>query len=307
MTYYIMLDVGGTKIKTGILSKEGILLNDKISFYDSGSNRSKNEIFDNFADIIDNLILQIDDAQKQIAGIGMAFPGPFDYKNGVSKMIGLGKYDAIYGCDFKKELMESIQKTAAAKWLDKDLTFVFIHDVEAFAMGESNFGTALECQRVMYLCIGTGSGSSFTEDKKVLKLPADNFPENGWIYKTPFKDSIIDDYISGRGLQKISGKYFKEPVDGINLYNLAVSKEEGALLTFKEFGSYLTEAIVPFLKSFSPDCLVLGGQISKSFSFFGAELNQYCKEHQILLQLTKDTSGSILKGLFIQVRTDVTE
>jgi glucokinase len=296
-----MLDVGGTKIKGGILNESGILLNGRIHSFDSKSNRSKDEIFDNFADIIEVLSEQIEDTRKQIMGIGLAFPGPFDYANGISKMLGLNKYDTIYDCDFKKELLEKMNKKSALVWMKKDLPFAFVHDVEAFAIGESHCGTAADYHRVMYLCIGTGSGSSFSEDKNILKVKTDNFPENGWIYKTPFKDSIIDDYVSSRGLSKISEKFLGEAVEGSILYRLAAENQEGAILTFREFGHNAAEALIPYLESFKPGCLVLGGQISKSYSFFGAELEQYCKEHQITVSLAEDTSVSILKGLFIQI------
>lgn len=302
MKYYVMLDVGGTKIKGGILNENGILLDGRIHSFDSKSNRSKDEIFDNFADIIEVLSEQIEDSGKQITGIGLAFPGPFDYTNGISKMIGLNKYDSIYDCDFKKELLEKLRKKNAVVWLKEDFPFVFVHDVEAFAIGESHFGTAAGCHRVMYLCIGTGSGSSFSEDKNILKERTDNFPENGWIYKTPFKDSIIDDYVSSRGLKKISEKFFGEPIEGSVLFSLAAKNQEGALLTFREFGNNVAEALIPYLEAFKPDCLVLGGQISKSYCFFGAELEQYCRKQQITISLAEDTSVSILKGLFVQIR-----
>lgn len=301
MIYYVMLDVGGTQIKGGILTETGRLLHD-ISTFDAKSNRPKEEIFVNFADIISNLIDTIEEPDKCIAGIGFAFPGPFDYEHGISKMIGLNKYDSIYNCDFRQELIAVIKKKGTYKYFRKDFSLAFVHDVEAFAIGESHFGTAAGFSRAMYLCIGTGSGTSFTEDKIVLKKETINFPENGWIYKTPFRDSIIDDYVSSRGLQKLSAKYLKDPVEGRILYDQAVRGEETALLTFKEFGSDIKEAIEPFLESFSPDCLVLGGQVSKSFCFFGAELEQYCKEHQIAVRLTEDTSVSILKGLYVRTR-----
>ena len=107
MIYYLMFDVGGTKIKAGILTETGNLLDGQISSFDSGANRPKEEIFNNFTEIIHILIDRITDTGKQIGGIGMAFPGPFDYENGVSRMAGLNKYDAIYGCDFKKELRKN--------------------------------------------------------------------------------------------------------------------------------------------------------------------------------------------------------
>ena len=45
MNYYLMFDVGGTKIKAGILTETGELLNNQMNSFDSGANRAIDEIF----------------------------------------------------------------------------------------------------------------------------------------------------------------------------------------------------------------------------------------------------------------------
>ncbi len=75
MTYYLMLDVGGTYIKGGIITEHGSLYRDAIHSFDAKAKRSADEIFDNIVQILNVLADQIHETDWSIGGIGMAFPG----------------------------------------------------------------------------------------------------------------------------------------------------------------------------------------------------------------------------------------
>ena len=288
---YVLMDIGGTQIKAQVYCKSS-LIPGGITVFDAKSGCDKNEIFDHFAKIISSLLLKVPEGEQQPCGIGMAFPGPFDYEQGVSLMRGLGKYDAIYGYSIQQEIIKLLPQLLTA-----DTPFVFLHDVEAFAIGEIRFGEATNSHRAIHLCIGTGAGSAFTEDGLVLKEPTEVIPANGWIYNTAYRESIIDDYVSVRGLAKISGRFFENTPDGAALSELCNQGDPRALKVFSEFGKDVCAALAPFLKSFNPDTLVLGGQISKSFCYFGETLAGLCDELDIKIVISLDTSEKILKGL----------
>ena len=72
-----MFDVGGTGIKYGTLNKKGVLIS-PISDLPSPSRKVKEEVFSFFSRIIEK--------EENVKGIGMAWPGPFDYEKGVSLM-----------------------------------------------------------------------------------------------------------------------------------------------------------------------------------------------------------------------------
>ncbi len=286
---YVLMDVGGTQIKAQTYLNSAF--SGEISVYNAKSGGGKEEIFRNFAEIIRTQLAALPAGEQSLSGVGMAFPGPFDYRNGVSLMQGLGKYDAIYGCSIPQEIKALLPQ------LTGDVPFVFLHDVEAFAIGEVRFGAAANSRRAIHLCIGTGAGSAFTENGIVLKKAAKGVPENGWIYNTPFRGSIIDDYVSVRGLASISGRYFENAPDGAALATLCEKGDFRAENVFAEFGKDVCDALAPFLKEFQPDTLVLGGQISKSFGRFGAELTELCRAQNIKIEVCPNTSQSIVKGL----------
>ena len=47
----------------------------------------------------------------------MAIPGPFDYENGISRMQGLNKYDAIYGIPLEREIKARVPELGSARFL----------------------------------------------------------------------------------------------------------------------------------------------------------------------------------------------
>lgn len=307
MNAYLMLDVGGTNIKAGVLDENGTLADGGIYIFDAKARGSKEEIFQNFADILYQLRRKATLGKQsredvRIKGIGMAFPGPFDYDCGVSLMQGLNKYDSIYGLSIPEELMKYLADFWLSEEEKKECSFTFLHDVEAFALGECYFGSGKDSERTMFLCMGTGAGSAFAQNKRILKGEDGQVPAMGWIFNTPFKESVIDDYLSIRGLEALSQKAFGQVKSGLELYRLCMEENETALLVYKEFGGWLKEAIEPFLVSFGPDAFVLGGQLSKSFSYFGGELTEECEKRGIPIYLTQDTSRRALEGLYIRMK-----
>ncbi len=48
-------------------------------------------------------------------------------------MQGLNKYDAIYGIPLEREIKARVPELGSAR-------FLFLHDIEAFALGESWYG-----------------------------------------------------------------------------------------------------------------------------------------------------------------------
>lgn len=302
MTYYLMLDVGGTYIKGGIITEHGSLYRDAIHSFDAKAKRSADEIFDNIVQILNVLADQIHETDWSIGGIGMAFPGPFDYERGICLMKGLDKYEAIYGIDISKRVKQGFLTSKNGQRMTPDCKFIFLHDVEAFALGEATLGEASEHRRVFYLCIGTGAGSAFSENHRILKGEDGLVPQNGWIYKAPFKDGIIDDYLSVRGLASLSKEVMGVEMSGAELWEHSRAGDENACQVYSGFGEWLYQGIFPILEKFQPDALVLGGQISKSFEYFGTMVSKACQERGIQIYLTADTSKRTLEGLYIQMQ-----
>lgn len=79
---YLMMDVGGTGIKAGLFSRSGEMV-ERVRSFPARAKEGSEEIFRNFACIIQEMA-----KDRMVEGIGMAFPGPFDYEKGISLMRG---------------------------------------------------------------------------------------------------------------------------------------------------------------------------------------------------------------------------
>ena len=81
-----------------------------------------------------------------------AFPGPFDYENGVGRFADVGKFDALLDVDVR---------SALASGLGSD-NWHFVNDADAFALGVWAAGSGEG--RLVCLTLGTGVGSAFVAD-----------------------------------------------------------------------------------------------------------------------------------------------
>lgn len=291
MKKYFVMDVGGTQLKSCLLDENGGIVSD-ILLRDSKAKESKEEILQNFYEAIAALV---ETSREEVSGLAFAFPGEFDYENGISLICGLDKYDSVYGVNLKKEFRKMICRGPLCGHCrnPEKMPILFINDVEAFAVG-----AAKEDQKALALAIGTGAGSAFVDGGKAAPKGCAGVPENGMLYDKPFLGKRMDDWLSKRGLMELSEKMTGKKMDGAELAGLAVKGNVGAKEVYREFGRLLETAVHPYLLAFAPDTCVLGGQIMKSFPLFGNEIEQLCTELGIQLEVITKTSEMTFQGLY---------
>lgn len=181
----------------------------------------------------------------------LAVPGPFDYNKGVFWM--KHKFAALYG----EKLSD----------LFPGVTFHFVHDVVGMLLGEMASGAGRGYKSVALVTLGTGLGFGIAVDGKVL-LKEDGTPtESAW--DLPYKDGILEDYVSKRG--------FLRGYEGITVKQLAQmvkNGDEGARKRFLETAKILAKNISPMLEKYGVECLLMGGQISRSFDLMEEALKE---------------------------------
>lgn len=209
---------------------------------------------------------------KRVANVGLAIPGPFDYENGVSLIAGVDKYENIYGLDVRLSLAERLYDAGI-----RNLRFV--NDASAFALGECLGGAARNDSRVVALTLGTGVGSGFVAEHRLVES-GDEVPYKGWVYHLPFETGIVDDAFSTRWVCR---RYFEltgENVAGAKEIALRCdSGDDNARRLFDEYGRRMGEFVLPLLKRFSSHTLLLGGNISLAYRHFGPSLERTFKNH----------------------------
>jgi glucokinase len=296
MLYDILLDIGGTGIKGGFFSVENKTISDSYHFI-SNADKEKEVIIKHLSSICSQIWDEIEDDDKRIRNIRMAFPGPFDYKKGISKVKGLAKYESLLDVSIPNEMMSLSTKENYLFIPKNDFDFKFINDVEAYALGVMNQRKFFQGYRVIYLCIGTGSGSAYSVNGKIAYDSAQGIPENGWVYPISYQDSIIDDYISVRGINKLAQKYCNKVYSPLELSMMVKNGNDHALQAYREFGDHLNAALLPLLKRFRANTFVIGGNISHSSEMFITPIKESCKELGIDIIIESDTSNLVMIGL----------
>ncbi|MGP4064087.1 ROK family protein [Oceanobacillus sp. M65] len=300
----LALDVGGTFIKGCIIENHRINTS-TIKKYHTYSYLDADAILNNFKIVIEDLFYQYlrhykKESINQLV-IGLTFPGPFDYQNGVSYMKGIGKFDTLYEMNIRDEILKRLR--AARLPVNDQIIIRFENDCRLFGVGVSE---ELSEQKLICLTIGTGLGSAFLDEGNIIRNQK-GIPLEGYLYQAPYKESIVDDYFSIRGILKLASSNGIDTnrystVKGISL--LAIEKEESAIQTFEVFGKNLAEMLKPYIESFQPDKIVLGGQISKSFDLFGYPLQKIAQQNNIDAVALKDEQYYTFKGIDLTFNND---
>ena len=201
---------------------------------------------------------------KQICGIGIAMPGPFDYLRGISTISGVEKYEKLFGLDVTASLHASIGDT---------IPVLYTNDAAAFALGESSRGVASGVERVVALTLGTGFGSGFIAGGYLI-TQGDKVPPNGWVYNLPFEGSIADEQFTTRWFVRRYKELTGMEVKGAKEIAEQVADNQMAKQIFDEYGCRLANFVQPLCRRFNSKTVVLGGNISKAFSLFSPSLKR---------------------------------
>lgn len=182
--------------------------------------------------------------------IGIAIPGPFDYEKGVSFIQNQGKYDALYGLNIKSLL------SAELKIPEENIRFN--NDAACFLQGEICKGGVTSATTVG-ITLGTGLGSAYM-------VNGASFDAGLW--NMPFKDGIIEDYISSRWFvsecKVRSGVIIKDVKELVEKYPSEVFTKT----LFDDFSKHLSDFLLQFIQLKNAYAIVIGGNIAKAEAFF---------------------------------------
>lgn len=298
--YAIVFDVGGLFIKAAVMDRRGQVVPGTYGIYPSRSKKSKEEILDHFIELIKQQAGFIMDRNFRIEGIGYAFPGPFDYDRGICFIEEVDKYEALFGVNVHDELLERLERESFfANKKDESFRIAFENDASLFALGEYTAGKARPYGRSICMTIGTGTGSAFLENGVLVKH-RDDVPPNGWIYRQPYRESIVDDYISKRGILRILKETgtLEDDMDIKALAERAKNGEERAADVFRTFGERIGEMLIPYVRSFRPEAVIIGGQIVGSQELFLPGTRDALQEFPVAVEVTAETSLSTFAGVW---------
>lgn len=287
----ISLDIGGSSIKSAVINSNNHIIENTYEVISLDSSRDKEYILNKFIELITSKINYLNQNNKKLDGISISIGGPFDYEKGISYIKNLDKYESIYNINIKEFIQNKLN-------ISKKLPFIFDNDSWSFGRGEVQFDEYDKFNKIIVLTLGTGVGSCFIENRKVVDKGI-GIPPLGWISGQKYKSGILNDYISSIYMMN---KYFsstKKNIDVKTMATLARKKDKYAKSIFNEIGVTLGNYLKKnFVNDFGAECIIFGGQISLSSDLFIKAINHSLKNLKNLRKITRarDIENSALKG-----------
>lgn len=272
-------DVGGSHISAAICHEPDLRLERVVSAPHPAA-----ESPDAFVGVLYSAGARAAGDLPSVAGAGLAFPGPFDYAEGISRMEH--KLPYINGFDLRRALAERFG------W--KPDRVRFLNDAAAFLLGELGAGAARGASRAVGVTLGTGIGASFSVDGVVVTV-GPGVPPGGEIWNYPVNGGILEDGLSSKRIQADYAQLTGKSVSVAEIADSALN-DESAAMVFAGFGQRLGDAIRLTLAPFRPDVVVLGGNIARSAGLFLPETERAIDDLQIRIAISTLFDNAQLVG-----------
>lgn len=148
---YLGIDMGGTRIKLGLLDEEGDLL--ETEMLPAKSDRSMEVRLNELVEDINRILSD----KYKLLGIGIAFPGIVDHTNNkiLSEYV---KYADAHKAD--------LNFWAETNW---SVPMVIENDARAALIGEWQYGAGKGSDNILMVTLGTGMGSAVLIDGELLR------------------------------------------------------------------------------------------------------------------------------------------
>jgi len=304
---FLGLDIGGTKIASGLLDSQGKIIETKfLPTLGSGKNEQ---------DIIEQVFKSIDDFGEdlvnRVKAIGIGAPGPT--KDGI--LINPPNIPSWRNVNLKK-IIEKRYKVPV----------VLENDANAAGYAEMVFGVARGYKNFVYITISTGIGTAIVIDGKVYKGKNSLAGEGGHVVINYDSPDEIDSGINGSIENSASGtamarkvrtrlennpeleteliEYVNndlEKISATKINQAAINGDEFAYRMIRETAFKLGIWIGGLISLLDPEIIVIGGGISKIGNLLFDKIKETVPKHtiNIFAKETKIVQAMLLENVGI--------
>ena len=296
----IALDVGGSSIKSALVTTDGLLLPDTLKNTPVDAHAAAADILDTFAGVINTNVHKADDMGFDVYDVGIAICGPFNYKEGISFM-QRDKYVSLYNMNIKEEIGERLGD-------NKTLGIHFAHDVAAFLVGEIQDSCYTNFCRIICVTLGTGIGSAFMVQRSV-KTQIEGLLKHS-IGRTPYLHGLLEDRIGRLGLLRRFRQLSPDCPAHWDVKDIFLEAKSGrdrqCKRVFEELGTILGRALQPISSRFRPDCLIVAGGIAGAFELIEPAFKEELKTVKSLQMISRARSvtTAALQGVALLSQTE---
>jgi glucokinase len=269
MNYIIGVDLGGTYIKAGSVSKDGTLINQ--TSIPSQGEIGPQAVVSQIAKAVETV--KQNHPGETLLGVGIGSPGLVDLDGGTVKYPpNLANWKVF-------RLGDEVAKKIGAR-------VEVENDANAAAVGELKFGAGKGMTNFIMITLGTGVGGGFVVDGKVFRGESGGAGEIGHItinYDGPLcgcgNHGCVEAYVGQKYLSRRVVEQLKSRPDSLinkliegdpeklepKLISQAAERgDEFALEVWKETGKYVGVAVAAAFNMFDVATLIVGGGVAKA-------------------------------------------
>lgn len=273
MPFLIGVDMGGTNVRMGIITPDGMVF--KKNQYSIDTSKKASELIEELISKLKDLIQKGLKDSKQLIGIGIGIAGLINMKKGfISESPNIRDLK-----DFK--LRDFFEKEISCP-------IAVENDANAFTLGEGWVGAAKNCKHYCGITLGTGVGGGIVVEGKILHGTVGMAGEVGHMVIDPEGPlcgcggrGCLEVYASGTAIRRMASEAV-EKGNGVlkfsggdpkkltseDVFKAAKSGDETAKKIFSEMGRYLGLGLVNLIHLFNPEKIVIGGKVSEAWDYF---------------------------------------
>ena len=277
--YIVGVDIGGTSVEIAVMNLNGDI-KEKVVF--STQDHLTKDFVQFIADKITILIQENDLDTSQIIGAGIGVPGITDVEKGIvfdAPSLGWKQFNFL-------------------ERMDKLLPFpVYIdNDVNVAALGEQWKGAGKDKNNILQITLGTGIGCGMIINGQLYRGSSFAAGEIGYMvtdkhaaeeaYDSIFSGyGFLDSHVGGPSITKRMLKHLgrsdEESADwpAKRIFELAIAGDKNALTIVDDAFSHLAFALVNVISIVNPECVIIGGGISRSLHHFLPEIMSTIDKH----------------------------
>ncbi|MGB3265047.1 MAG: ROK family protein [Microcoleus sp.] len=258
MAQVIGIDLGGTAIKLGRFSEDGIC--HQSLTVPTPQPATPEAVLAAIADAIFQLqtrpIVEGGLGEDIIRAIGIGTPGPADAAGRTARVaINLTNWHNV----------------PLADWLEAKtgLPTILANDANCAGLGEAWLGAGKHFKNLILLTLGTGVGGAVILDGKLFSGHLGAAGELGLIAIDPDGPECnsgnrgsLEQYVSVQAIRRETG------LEPLELANLARSGDAKALEYWQNYGRYLGIGLASLIYVLTPEAIIIGGGISAGAEFF---------------------------------------
>ncbi len=264
MTRYLCFDVGGTTVKSGLLTEAGEIL------------KTRNDPTPDDRDALLDLLERTAEgfSSEGPVGIGLATTGLVDPLRGEI----LPRSEPVKGYGGTPLRSELERRTGLPAEVENDVNCVLL--------GESWRGAAKGYQNAVCIAVGTGIGGALMIDGRLYRGSRFNAMEVGHIpFSSANRERSVrwEDLASTRALVRDCAELSGDTVPNLDGHVVAERARRGdpaALRALDGLCFHLAQGIATLFCTLAPDVFVLGGGISESMDLLRPRV-EYCLERAL--------------------------